>query len=92
MVPSEFIRGRRKSEHDVFTHLAEFWDVNQVSEVFEVGAFVVEFAQIVMLACVALLERLQGINVISSYKCNGQQKVSDRVSCTHFGTWLASCS
>lgn len=54
------------------TYLTEFGNVDQTCEIFQIGAFIVEFPQCVVLGAVSLTKRFQCFMVISSYMNPGR--------------------
>ena len=48
------------------TYLSKFGDIDESSEVLEIRAFVVEFAEVVVLRCESCAEGFQGVHVIRS--------------------------
>ena len=44
--------------------MTEFWNVDKTRQILQIGTFVVEFAEAVVLATIALFERFQNVDVV----------------------------
>ena len=73
--------------------MAELGNINKTSKVFEVGTFVVEFPQCIVLCTIPLTERLKCFVIIGSYINRDDIRKSSRetIEITHFYASLAAC-
>lgn len=63
--------------------MSELGYVDETGEVFEIRAFVIEFAKAVVLAAVTLLERLQNVSIVCPLTVTSDQTAKERDTRRH---------